>query len=259
MQKGEIIVIKIGSNVLTDDNGDLDLNNMRQVCEQIAKIHQDGLRVIMVSSGAIACGKEKLELAHDLKSVELKQAAASVGQSILMREYARFFERNGVIVGQVLLTADAFRDQQKKTNIMNTFNTLLKLNVVPIVNENDTVAVDEIKLGDNDMLSAYVSELVKATKLIILSDIKGLYDKNPKEFQEAKLIKRVEKISTEVLAMASGSNSRHGTGGMLSKLKAAEYATSRGITTYVLNGREEKVLHKLLAQEQNCGTEFCCK
>jgi len=257
MPQGEIIVIKIGSNLLADHAGFVDLNNMRQIVEQIATIHKSGKNVIIVSSGAIACGKEKLGVNAILKTVAEKQAAASIGQSILMREYSRFFERKGIVVSQVLLTSDAIKNQQKKKNINNTLRTLLRMKIIPIVNENDTVVTDEIKLGDNDFLSAHVSELIKAHRFIIASDVTGLFDKNPDKYKDAKLIKEISVSDKTFMNKADKSTSKHGTGGMQTKLKAVvEYVKTTANDAFIISGRTKDSITKLVLKEINNGTKF---
>jgi len=257
MPQGEIIVIKIGSNLLADEHGFVDLNNMRQLVDQIAMIHSTGKNPIIVSSGAIACGKEKLGIDSELKSIEEKQAAASIGQSILMREYARFFERQGIVVSQVLLTSDAIQDLKKKRNINNTLRALMRMKVVPIVNENDTVVTDEIKLGDNDFLSAHVAELIKADRYIIASDIQGLYEKNPHKYPDAAKIDEVSIKQKAISSMADNTTSRHGTGGMYTKLKAViDYVKKSGNDAYIISGRDKKSLTDLVIKGKNSGTRF---
>ena len=190
-----------------------------------------------------------------------KQALAAIGQCELMFMYDKFFGEYNHSVAQILLTRYAVETEQKRQNIINTIDELLSMNIIPIINENDTVAIDELEgnnFGDNDMLSAIVASLVNADRLIILTDIDGLYDSNPRANPDAKKITTVDKITPEILAMAAGSGSNRGTGGMLTKLQAAEYATSRGVICHVINGSNPKSLYEIL-DGKNKGTVFLAK
>lgn len=251
MNTKELIVIKIGSNVLTDQKGRLSHRSFKKLAEQIKTFYKYDKKIIIVSSGAIACGSEKLGIDYQMRTIPQKQGAAAVGQTLLMNYYQKFLR--SVKIAQLLLTADGLQNKNRAENITNTFNELLKMKVIPIVNENDSVVVDEIKFGDNDILSAQVACLVKAQKLIILTDIDGLYDKNPRQDNQAKLIKEVKKITPAILKLAdSSSGSYKGTGGMLSKLKAAKLATENGIDTYIANGFKKDILKNILLKKVDC-------
>lgn len=250
MQTKELIVIKIGSNVLTDGKNRLNHHIFKQVAEQVKKFYHYEKEIIIVSSGAIACGMEKLRIDYKNRTIPQKQAAASVGQTLLMNYYSKFMWP--IPVGQILLTADAIKDKQRAENFKNTIRELLRLGVLPIINENDSVVVDEIKFGDNDMLSAQVAALLQAKKLIIMTDIDGLYDANPKIEPKAKLIPVVQKITADILKRAGGAGSHKGTGGMASKVAAAKVATQAGVDTYILNGFRKNNLVDLYRNKAVC-------
>lgn len=255
MPNKKLIVVKVGSNNLTDQEGRLDLNNMREISDQLAFLHKKGYNLILVSSGAIVAGTERLRLNHKLKDMPEKQAAASVGQSLLLNEYNNFLEPHGIALGQILMTSDELRDEKKSMNLKNTFYTLLKLKSIPIVNENDSVAVDEIKVGDNDSLSAHVAILTKAKLLIILTDSDGLHTSNPHKDKNAELLTDVEQIDAKIEKLADAESSPGGTGGMLTKVKAAKMVTEKGIPMIIAHGRKKGILEKIVAGEKT-GTYF---
>jgi glutamate 5-kinase len=230
------VVIKIGTGVISGDTG-LDLAQVESLCQDIVELRRRGLEVVVVSSGAVAAGKGELGISGRPQTIPLKQAAAAIGQSRLMRAYKDAFRPHGVTVAQVLLTRDDLANRRRYLNARNTLMTLLEYGVVPIINENDTVVVDEIRFGDNDNLSAMVTNLVEAQLLAILSDVDGLYDCDPRHNQEARLITEVERINEEIEAMAGDETSLLGTGGMATKIKAAKRATLFGAGTAIINGR----------------------
>jgi glutamate 5-kinase len=230
------VVIKIGSGVISDQNG-LDLERITTLCEDVHNLRQRGYEVILVSSGAVAAGKADLKITGKPKTIPLKQAAAAIGQSRLMRTYKDALQQHGLIAAQVLLTRDDLANRRRYLNARNTLMTLLEHGIVPIINENDTVVVDEIRFGDNDNLSAMATNLVEAQLLVILSDVDGLYDSDPKSHPQARLISEVERITPEIEAMAGTKETSLGTGGMITKLKAAKRATLYGAGTAVINGR----------------------
>lgn len=250
MQTKELIVIKLGSNVLTDKKGRLSHRVFRRIAGQIKQFYKYDKKIIIVSSGAIACGMERLGISYEMRTIPQKQASASVGQSLLMDYYRKFLKP--IEVGQILLTADGINNKQRAENIKNTINELLKMKVIPIINENDSVVTDEIKFGDNDMLSAQVAKLIKANRLIILSDIDGLYDKNPRINKDAKLIAEVKRIGADIHKLADGKGSAKGTGGMASKLKAAELTSKNGIKTYLANGFRKNILRDIVLEKAVC-------
>ena len=230
------VVIKIGSGVISNSAG-LDLDRIATFCEDVHQLRQRGYEVILVSSGAVAAGKADLGIVGKPKTIPLKQAAAAIGQSRLMRAYKDALRKHGLKAGQVLLTRDDLANRRRYLNARNTLMTLLEYGVVPIINENDTVVVDEIRFGDNDNLSAMATNLVEAQLLVILSDVDGLYDSDPRSNPEACLISEIERLTPEIEAMAGIEGSDLGTGGMVTKLKAAKRATLYGAGTAIINGR----------------------
>ncbi|MDP4120658.1 MAG: glutamate 5-kinase [Bacillota bacterium] len=255
---GKRIVVKVGTSTLTYENGRPHLHRMEKLCRVLCDLQNRGREVILVSSGAIGVGVGKLGLKSRPEKTAEKQAMAAVGQCELMSMYEKFCSEYNRTVAQMLLTRDVVENNSTKQNVINTFNTLIDMEIIPIVNENDTVSIDELEgqnFGDNDMLSAIVAELTNADLLVILTDIDGLYDSNPRENKNARRIARVEKITNEIHEMAGGTGSNRGTGGMATKLLAAEYANKNGIDCCVLNGEEPKILYSLLAGE-DVGTLF---
>lgn len=232
------VVIKIGSGVISDHKG-LDLERITTLCEDVNALRQRGYEVILVSSAAVAAGKADLGIVGSARSLPLplKQAAAAIGQSRLMRAYKDALRQHGLTAAQVLLTRDDLANRRRYLNARNTLMTLLEYGVVPIINENDTVVVDEIRFGDNDNLSAMATNLVEAQLLVILSDVDGLYDSDPRHNSEAKLISEVERLTPDIEAMAGRDETMLGTGGMTTKLKAAKRATLYGAGTAIINGR----------------------
>ncbi|GAA0178181.1 glutamate 5-kinase [Clostridium sediminicola] len=249
------IVIKIGSSTLTYPTGLLNFSRIEKLVRQIADINNRGIEVILVSSGAVAAGIGKLGLKSRPKTIPEKQAAAAVGQGILIHMYEKILSEYGKIAAQMLLTKDDMSERKRFLNIRNAFFSLLESNVIPIVNENDAVIVDEIKFGDNDTLSAMVTGLVEADLLIILSDIKGLYDSNPKLNPDAKLINNVYEITDEIISCAGGAGSNLGTGGMITKLNAAKIASTSGASMIIVDGSEENILSNVI-EGNNVGTFF---
>jgi len=250
------IVIKIGTSSITYESGRLNLRKMETLARVLTDLQNSGKEIVLVSSGAIGAGMDRMGFKEYPKVIEEKQAAASVGQAILMELYQKFFLSYNQSIGQILLTADVFSSKIKKTNARNTFNTLLNYGVVPIVNENDPISTDEIqeeRFGDNDTLSAMVALLVEADLLVILSDVEGLYDCNPCTNENAQLISYVDEITPELLDVAEGSNSKTGTGGMMTKLMASKITSKNGIHTILSSGNELEVLYAIL-EGQTVGT-----
>jgi glutamate 5-kinase len=247
-------VVKIGSRVLTAKNG-LDLDVIEGIVTQIADLKKKGIDVVIVSSGAIAAGVPKIGFPEKPTSISLLQAAASVGQTSLMRAYERSFERFSIVVGQMLLTHEDLRNRHRFINARNTIMSLLSLGVVPIINENDTVAVAEISLSDNDYLAAQTINLCGADILIILTDIEGLFDKDPRLSSEARLIGLVKNVRREVRELAKDTSDSVGRGGMKSKVQAAETAAAMGIPTIIAGGKVPGVITRLFGGEE-LGTFF---
>jgi glutamate 5-kinase len=244
------LVIKLGTNLLTGDTGHLDLERMADLIGQVARLNQEGKEIIVVSSGAIAAGREKLGLDdRNRKDIPFKQTLAAVGQGCLIHTYEQLFGRHGIVVAQALLTKRDLSHRAGYLNARNTLLSLLDLRVVPIINENDVVATDEIKgevaFGDNDNLSAMVANLVDADLLVLLSDVSGLYTADPRLAPEAKLIPTVTKIDARIEHMAGSAGSIRGTGGMATKIQAAKLATSSAIAVVIADGSLPGVITKL--------------
>jgi glutamate 5-kinase len=248
------VVVKVGSGVIFGRDG-VDLANIRAISDDICRLAGDGYEVLLVTSGAVATGKGDLGIVGRPPTIALKQAAAAIGQSRLMRFYKEAFRAHDRRVAQILLTRDDLANRKRFLNARNTLMTLLEYGVTPIINENDTVVVDEIRFGDNDNLSALITNLAEAELLVILSDVDGLFDCNPKENSHARLMPLVEQITPEIEAMAGGVDSEVGTGGMASKIEAAKRATLYGVGTVIVNGRLSGALPRVLAGEE-LGTWF---
>ena len=260
LQHAKTVVVKIGTSTLTYENGKLNLRRIEYLCRTLSDLQNSGRRIVLVSSGAIGVGVGKLGLARRPDETAKKQALAAVGQCELMFIYDKFFGEYHQNVAQVLLTADVTARENSRTNVINTFSELLSMGIIPIVNENDTVAVDELEgrnFGDNDTLSAIVASLVGADALVILTDIDGLYDKNPKTCPDAKRIPLVRAITDEVRAMAGGAGSSRGTGGMATKIRAAQVAAESHIPTVILAGDDPENLYRVFEGE-DIGTVFDC-
>ena len=246
--------MKLGTQVLTTSNGQVDLNLMRSVAQDISAAQQVSKHhFILVSSGAIAAGAECLEIQPS--SIPEDQAAAAVGQLLLMQEYATFFKNHGITVAQVLLTRDVFDDPEKSRNTKNTLTELLNRGILPIINENDTVSTDEIKFGDNDQLASLVAVLMKADRLMLLTDLDGVYSADPNVDKKATLLKSIDNIKDrDVDHFATGPMSKKSRGGMRSKLMAAKHAVSHGVSVTIANGRRPQVVQDGLAGK-HVGTE----
>ena len=245
------IVVKVGTSTLTHETGESNLRRFDRLARVLSDIQNMGYEVILVSSGAIAVGNNKLRMQNHPACMSLKQAAAAVGQCSLMYWYGKFFSEYDKTIAQILLNAEDIEDEEKKENLTNTFDALLKLGIIPVVNENDSVSYTEIEsedklFGDNDMLSSVVAVLCRAHKLVILSDIDGFYDSEPRFHPNAKLIEKITQIDDAVQALAGGSGSRRGTGGMKTKLQAAKLATAQGIDTVIANGKDPDALYEII-------------
>ena len=254
------IVIKVGTSTLTHDNGSVNIKEIDLLCRILSDLRNTGYEVVLVSSGAISVGVSKMRLPERPKEMRMKQAAASVGQCELMHLYDKLFGEYGNMVGQILLTEEDIESDYRRNNLKNTFSALLENGIIPIVNENDSVSHHQIEsdkkvFGDNDTLSAIVAHLCDAAKLIILSDIEGLYDANPKDNPNAKLIHRVDKIDDKITALAGGAGSNRGTGGMATKLEAAKYVTEKGIDMYITLGSHPENIYDVL-EGKEVGTHF---
>jgi len=252
------IVVKIGTNILTKD-GRVDAGYVRRVAAQVHSLLKDGRQVVIVSSGAIGMGLGQLD-ADRARDIKMRQACAAIGQPLLMAEYRKSFLRYGVTVAQVLLTAEVLSHRSTYLNLRNSIETLLKLSVVPILNENDSVSTDEIgtAFGDNDKLSALVASKIDADLLIMLSDIDALYDKNPQKYADARPIPTVFEITDEIIRNAGGKGSAHSTGGMKTKIEAAKIASNAGCRIVLADGRIKNVIGRIIAGEE-IGTIFMPK
>ena len=256
MQGKQRIVIKIGSSSLMHpDTGKPDLRKLEKLVRIICDLKNQNKDVILVSSGAIAVGIQTMGLSVKPKTLSLNQACAAVGQAQLMMMYQKLFLEYNHMAAQVLLTLDAITNEERRRNAENTLNELLQQDIIPVVNENDTVAIEEIEFGDNDTLSAIVAHLIKADLLILLTDIDGLYTDDPHKNPEAKKLSVVERIDDSIKAMAKGEGSVYGTGGMATKIAAARIATDSGADMAILNASDLNLIHALLDGE-DVGTIF---
>ncbi len=250
------IVVKVGTSTLTHKTGRLNIRRMERLVKVLADIQNSGRQIMLVSSGAVGLGMSKMGLGERPKETAMKQACAAVGQCELMYMYDKLFGEYNITVAQILLTRYIL-DSPRKNNVENTFERLIDRGVIPIVNENDTVAIDELELefGENDSLAAHVGIFSRADMLIILSDIDGLYDGNPRENPNARLISEVHKIDDKIRSLAGGAGSGLGTGGMITKINAAEIAMSAGMDMAILNGRNPAVLYDFF-DGKKVGTVF---
>lgn len=249
------IVIKIGSNILADETEGLDTKRISSIAADVSELQEMGYEIVIVSSGAVAAGMRKLGLTKKPKDIQTKQAAAAVGQSNLMWAYEKSFAEHRKKVAQILLTRDAFSDHKRYINARNTILTLISYGIIPVINENDTVATDEIKFGDNDHLASLVAGLINAERLIILSDVEGLFSSDPQKGNKAQLITNVEEITKELESLAGKAVSVIGTGGMYSKILSAKKAVNNGITVNIISGRKRGLIVSLLKGNSH-GTEF---
>ncbi|MDD2206623.1 MAG: glutamate 5-kinase [Aminobacterium sp.] len=249
------VVIKVGTSTVTHSTGKINLLRMETLAREISDLQSSGRDVCLISSGAVGAGVGKINFPDRPKTLPEKQALAAIGQGRLVHMYEKFFSEYGKTVAQVLLTRDVFSNRLRYLNARHTLLTLFDFAVVPIINENDTVAVDEIKFGDNDTLSAMVSCLIDADLLIILSDIDGLFSDDPRINPEAHLLPVVEEVSQELLAHSRTKGSKHSSGGMFTKLAAARIVMTSGIPMIIANNKEPNILRRLLDGE-NLGTLF---
>lgn len=251
-------VVKVGTSTLTYENGKINYRRIETLCKVLADLHNSGEDIMLVSSGAIGVGMGKTGMTRRPGETRKKQALAAIGQCELMFMYDKLFGEYNHAVAQILLTADTVETERKRQNVLNTIDELLEMGIIPIINENDTVATDELdgnNFGDNDMLSAIVSRIVAADRLVILTDIDGLYTSNPRQNPDAEKISVVEKITRDIMEMAAGSGSNRGTGGMITKLHAADYATKRGIDVHVISGENPASLYGVF-DGKHSGTVF---
>ena len=252
------IVVKVGTSTLTNEDGSLNIEKIKKIVSELSNLSDKGYDVVLVTSGAVGAGMGKLNMTERPKTLSEKQALASVGQVALTHLYQLLFQEYGKIIGQILLTRGDFSDRRRYLNARNVCNTLLKNKIIPVINENDAVVSNELKVGDNDTLSALVSGLIDADLLIILSDVQGLYNKNPQKYEDANLIEIVGKIDDDIKKTADGEGSKFGTGGMITKIIAAEMATKIGTNMVIASGDDPKNISRIVEKE-NIGTLFTKK
>jgi len=252
------IVIKVGTSTLAHSTGNINIRHVEELCKVMSDLKNAGHEIILVSSGAIGMGVGKLSLKEKPQDMPTKQAAAAVGQCELMYTYDKLFSEYNHTVAQILLTGLDLEDTERYHNIQNTMNRLLELNVLPIINENDTVSTHEIAVGDNDTLGAIVAVSMKADLLVLLSDIDGLYTADPHKDENAELISVVKEITPEIEALGGGRGTSLGTGGMVTKLNAAKLCMSKGTDMVIANGSNPSVLYDIVDGEK-IGTKFIAK
>lgn len=253
--KDKLIVFKVGTSSLTQENGSLDRIKIARITNQLAQLHQKGYQLVLVTSGSIAAGFRRLGFQKRPTKIAEKQASAAVGQGLLIEEYTQNLMKDGIVSAQVLLTQDDFADARRYQNASQALQVLLHQQAIPIINENDTIAIEEIKVGDNDTLSAQVASLLKADLLVLLTDVDGLYTANPSTHPEAEHLAEIAEINEELFRMAAGAGSSNGTGGMATKLQAAQIATKSGVPVFICSSKEDTALLQAVEQE-NKGTLF---
>jgi len=258
LKKAKRIVVKVGTSTITYDTGKLNLRRLEELVRELADLVNQGREMILVTSGAVAAGMDRMGLKKRPGTMPEKQALAAIGQGMLMHIYETLFAGYGQTAAQVLLTKENSVRHNQYTNSRNALLALLKMGAVPVINENDAIAVDELKIGDNDTLSATVATLVDADALILLSDVEGLYTANPQTDPEAKLLPQIDEITPAIEKMAGGAGSQLGTGGMYTKLQAAKIAVNAGVTMLIASGARNGVLRDVL-EGQPVGTLFAAK
>lgn len=258
LTKKKRIVVKVGSSTLTHETGKLNYHRIERLVMEIADLANQGREMVLVSSGAVSAGMGPLGLSARPQSIREKQAVAAVGQGVLMHTYEKMFREYGQNVGQVLLTRMDAENRKNFMNSRNTLLTMLSMGIIPVINENDVVAIDEFKIGDNDTLSAMVSSIIDADLLVLLSDVDGLYTANPQTHADAHIISMVEEIDKHYYDIAGGAGSTIGTGGMYTKIQAAAMATSAGVDMVIASGSDDGVLRRICCGDQ-VGTWFVAK
>ena len=249
------VVVKIGTSVLLDREKKVSIGKIESIAKQVKSVKEMGIDVAIVSSGAVACGMETLHLKKKPTELAKRQALASIGQVALMRMYRETFERERMNVGQILLTHEDIKSKSRCLNLMNTMNALISMGIVPVINENDALSFKEIKFGDNDNLSALIAQICSADLLLLLSDVEGLYEKNPNTHPGAPMVRVVEKIDEDIERLAEGTGSEKSVGGMVSKLEAAKKAGAYGIPTRIVRGDREDIITRVIKGEE-AGTLF---
>ena len=249
------IVVKVGTSTLTHATGRINIRHVEKLCKVLSDIRNAGHELVLVSSGAIGMGIGKMNLPKRPDDMPSKQAMAAIGQCELMYFYDRLFSEYSHVVAQILLTGEDLREEKRRTNFINTIFRLLELDAIPIINENDTIATEEVSVGDNDTLGALVAENIQADLLAILSDIDGLYSANPRLDPTAKLIPVVRELTSDILASAEGKGTSLSTGGMATKLNAASICMNAGTDMIIVNGSHPEILYKVIEGE-SVGTRF---
>ena len=252
------IVVKVGTSTLTKSDGQLNIEKIKKIVLELSNLSDKGYDVALVTSGAVGAGMGMLNMPERPKTLSEKQAVSAVGQVSLMHLYQTLFQEHNKVIGQLLLTKGEFSDRRRYLNVRNVCNTFFDKKIIPVINENDAIVADELKVGDNDTMSALVSGLIDADLVIILSDIDGLYNKNPQKYDDAKLIELVGDITEDVKNMAGREGSKFGTGGMITKIIAAEMATKIGTNLVIANGDDPKNITRVVEKE-NIGTLFVRK
>lgn len=252
------IVVKVGTSTLTKDDGNLNIDKIKKIVLELSNLSNKGYDIVLVSSGAVGAGMGVLNMEERPKTLSEKQAVSAIGQVSLMHLYQTFFHEHGKIIAQLLLTKGEFSDRRRYLNARNVCNTLLSRKIIPIINENDAIVSDELKVGDNDTMSALVSGLIDADLLIILSDVEGLYNKNPQKYNDANLIEIIGDINEDIKKMAGGEGTKFGTGGMITKIISAEMATKIGTNLVIASGDDPKNISRIVEKE-NIGTLFVRK
>lgn len=253
--KEKTLVFKVGTSSLTQENGSLDRIKIARITNQLAQLHQQGHQIVLVTSGSIAAGFRRLGFEKRPTKIAEKQASAAVGQGLLIEEYTQNLMKDGIVSAQILLTQDDFADARRYKNASQALQVLLRQRVIPIINENDTIAIEEIKVGDNDTLSAQVASLLKADLLVLLTDVDGLYTANPNSHPDAKHLDKIEEITEDLFEMAAGAGTSNATGGMATKLQAAQIATKSGVPVFICSSKEDTALLQAVEQS-NRGTLF---
>lgn len=251
----KLFVIKVGTSSLTQENGNLDRIKLARITRQLAQIHQQGHKLVLVTSGSIAAGFTRLGLNRYPTKIAEKQASAAVGQGLLIEEYTNNLMMDGISSAQILLTQDDFSDSRRYKNASRALRFLLNQGAIPIINENDTVAIEELRVGDNDTLSAQVASFLKADLLVLMTDVDGLYTGNPNSDPDAKHLSVVDEITEDLYQMATGAGSANATGGMTTKIRAAEIATKSGVPVFICSSKGDTSLLQAINQE-NKGTLF---
>ncbi len=255
LKENSIIVFKVGTSTITYPNGKLNLNYCEKLVRQLSDLANQGKKIILVASGAVGAGLGKLNFLQKPEKTSEKQALAAVGQGILIQNFEKLFSEYGHTIAQILLTRDDIANRKSYLYARKTITTLLTYNVIPIINENDTIATDEIEFGDNDTLSALVASTIDADLLVLLSDIEGLYTKDPYKNPDAEFISEVKKITPEIEALSEQSHDKRGTGGMISKIQAAKIATSSGVPMIITKGEKPEIVQEIV-NDKEVGTLF---